>query len=124
MKLKVFEAFAGYGSQSIALELLSKNFPGFQFEVVGFSEIDKYAIKAYHALHGDGIENLGDITKINWGGIMLILIYLHIHSLVKTSVRQVSSAVSPRGAAPARLSYGIAQDASRSNIQSFCLWRM
>lgn len=68
MKLRVFEAFAGYGSQSIALELLAQAFPGFQFEVVGFSEIDKYAITAYHAIHGDNVPNLGDISKINWGG--------------------------------------------------------
>lgn len=68
MKLRVFEAFAGYGSQSIALELLAQTFPDFQFEVVGFSEIDKYAIKAYHAIHGDNVPNLGDISKINWEG--------------------------------------------------------
>lgn len=69
MKLRVFEAFAGYGSQSIALELLSQAFPDFQFEVVGFSEIDKYAITAYHAIHGENVPNLGDISKINWGGV-------------------------------------------------------
>ena len=40
MKLRVFEAFAGYGSQSIALDLLSQSFPDFQFETVGISEID------------------------------------------------------------------------------------
>ena len=66
MKLRVFEAFAGYGSQSIALELLTQAFPDFQFQAVGISEIDKYAIKAYHALHGDDIPNHGDITKIDW----------------------------------------------------------
>ena len=66
MKLRVFEAFAGYGSQSIALELLSQSFPDFQFETVGISEIDKYAIRAYHTLHGEAIPNHGDITKIDW----------------------------------------------------------
>lgn len=66
MKIRVFEAFAGYGSQSIALKLLAENFPGFEFEVVGISEIDRYAIQAYRALHGDAALNLGDITKINW----------------------------------------------------------
>lgn len=35
MKLRVFEAFAGYGSQSIALDLLSQSFPDFQFENIG-----------------------------------------------------------------------------------------
>ena len=58
-KLKVFEAFAGYGSQSIALRNL-----GIDYEVVAISEIDKYAIKAYEAIHGPTL-NLGDISKIN-----------------------------------------------------------
>ena len=57
--LRVFEAFAGYGSQSIALRNL-----GIEYEVVAISEIDKYAIKAYEAIHGP-TNNLGDICKIN-----------------------------------------------------------
>lgn len=57
-KIKVFEAFSGYGSQSIALKNL-----GIPYEVVAISEIDKYAIKAYEAIHGP-ILNLGDISKI------------------------------------------------------------
>ena len=57
--LRVFEAFAGYGSQSIALRNL-----GIEHEVVAISEIDKYAIKAYEAIHGP-TNNLGDISKIN-----------------------------------------------------------
>ena len=57
--LRVFEAFAGYGSQSIALRNLE-----IEYEVVAISEIDKYAIKAYEAIHGP-TNNLGDICKIN-----------------------------------------------------------
>ena len=57
--LRVFEAFAGYGSQSIALRNL-----GIEYEVVAITEIDKYAIKAYEAIHGP-TNNLGDICKIN-----------------------------------------------------------
>lgn len=57
--LKVFEAFSGYGSQSIALERL-----GIEHKVVGISEIDKNAIKAYYALHSEDIKNYGDISKI------------------------------------------------------------
>ena len=64
--LRVFEAFAGYGSQSLALERLKQQYPGFDYKPVGFSEIDKYAIIAYHALHGDDIPNYGDICKIDW----------------------------------------------------------
>lgn len=59
MKLRVFEAFAGYGSQSIALRNL-----GVDYEVVAISEIDKYALQAYYALHDTNIPNLGDISKL------------------------------------------------------------
>ena len=58
--LRVFEAFSGYGSQSSALERL-----GIEHKVVAISEIDKYAIKAYYALHDNNIPNLGDISKID-----------------------------------------------------------
>lgn len=59
MKLRVFEAFAGYGSQSLALRNLSVD-----YEVVAISEIDKYALQAYYAIHDKNIPNLGDISKI------------------------------------------------------------
>lgn len=58
-KIRVFEAFAGYGSQSMALSRL-----GVDYEVVGISEIDKFAIKSYEAIHGN-VNNLGDISKID-----------------------------------------------------------
>lgn len=61
--LRVFEAFAGYGSQSMALRNI-----GVEYEVVGISEIDKYAIMAYNATH-EPTTNYGDISKINWGGV-------------------------------------------------------
>ena len=64
-QIKVFEAFTGYGSQSLALERLKRHFPEFDYEVVGISEIDKYAVTAYNALHGD-VPNYGDISKIDW----------------------------------------------------------
>lgn len=57
--LKVFEAFAGVGCQHQALKNIGVN-----FEVVGISEIDKYAIKSYEALHGK-VKNYGDITKLD-----------------------------------------------------------
>ena len=63
--LRVFEAFAGYGSQHMAFERIKKRIPDFDFKVVGISEIDKYALYAYEAAHGD-CPNYGDISKINW----------------------------------------------------------
>lgn len=59
MKLRVFEAFAGYGSQSIALRNI-----GVEHEIVAISEIDKYVLQAYYTLHDKNIPNLGDISKI------------------------------------------------------------
>ena len=56
--IKVFEAFAGIGTQRMALRNL-----GIEHEVVAIAEIDKYAIKSYEAIHGE-VNNLGDISKI------------------------------------------------------------
>lgn len=69
-KLRVFEAFAGYGSQAMALERLAGKHPGqFGYEVVGISEIDRYAIQAHRAVHGDHITNYGDIARIDWAQV-------------------------------------------------------
>lgn len=59
-RLRVFEAFSGYGSQSMALRNI-----GVDYNVVGISEIDRYAIMAYNAVHGE-TKNFGDITDIDW----------------------------------------------------------
>ena len=61
--LRVFEAFAGYGSQSMALRNI-----GVDHEVVGISEIDKYAIMGYNATHPE-TKNYGDIAKIDWATV-------------------------------------------------------
>ena len=57
--LKIIELFAGIGSQTQALKNI-----GVEHEVVAISEIDKYCIKSYKALHGEDVPNLGDICKI------------------------------------------------------------
>lgn len=58
--MRVFEAFAGIGAWGKALTRL-----GIPHEIVGFSEINKYAIQAYCALHGISPElNYGDIRDI------------------------------------------------------------
>lgn len=56
--LKVIELFAGIGSQTQALKNIDV-----EHEVIGISEIDKYAIKSYEAIHGS-VNNFGDIKKI------------------------------------------------------------
>ena len=57
-KIKVITLFSGIGSQEMALRNL-----GLDYEVIGISEIDKFAIKSYEAIHGK-VHNFGDISKI------------------------------------------------------------
>ena len=54
--LRVFEAFAGYGSQRMALRNI-----GIDFEVVGISEIDGDVIQSYAAIHSDFLNKREDI---------------------------------------------------------------
>ena len=56
--LRIIELFAGIGSQTQALTNI-----GIAHKVVAISEIDKYAIQSYEAMHGKA-NNLGDIRKI------------------------------------------------------------
>lgn len=49
--IRVFEAFAGYGSQRMALRNI-----GIEFEVVGISEIEGDVIQSYAAIHSDFLE--------------------------------------------------------------------
>ena len=50
--LRVFEAFAGYGSQRMALRNI-----GIDFEVVGISEIEGDVLQSYAAIHSDFLDN-------------------------------------------------------------------
>lgn len=62
--IRVFEGFAGYGGATYGLKRA-----GINFEVVGYSEFDKFASALYDANHkdksGNPIKNWGDITKID-----------------------------------------------------------
>lgn len=57
-KIKVITLFSGIGSQEMALRNI-----GLDYEVIGISEIDKFAIKSYEAIHGK-VHNFGDISKV------------------------------------------------------------
>jgi len=69
IEIRIFEAFAGYGSQLMALRRLEKEYPD-QIKVtpIGISEIEKNAVKAYKAVHGE-VPNYGDISKIDWSQV-------------------------------------------------------
>ena len=75
--IRVFTAFSGYDSQCLALNVLTymdiqynahpKYVNHFYYDLVGWSEIDKYAIKAHNALFPQWADrNYGDISKIDW----------------------------------------------------------
>ncbi|MBR1884359.1 MAG: DNA (cytosine-5-)-methyltransferase [Clostridia bacterium] len=59
--MKLFSLFSGIGGPEKALKRI-----GIDYELVGYSEIDKYASRSYAAVHEEPeIKNYGDITKIN-----------------------------------------------------------
>lgn len=65
MTLKVFTAFSGYDSQCMALDRMKIN-----YKLVGWSEIDKYAIMAHNAIYPQYKDrNFGDISKIDWENV-------------------------------------------------------
>lgn len=55
--------FSGIGAFEKALKNL-----GVELEMVGFSEIDKYASASYLAIHGDA-HNFGDVTQMSTDGL-------------------------------------------------------
>ena len=64
-KLKVFTAFSGYDGQCLALQRL-----GIDFDLIGWSEIDRYAIQAHNAIFPEYAgRNYGDISKIDWATV-------------------------------------------------------
>ena len=70
MKINVVTLFSGYDSQCLALERLKRDYPDFDYELIAWSEIDKYAIQAHNALFPQWADrNLGDITKIDWSKV-------------------------------------------------------
>ena len=59
--MNLFSLFSGIGAFEKALDKLQ-----IPYELTGFSEIDKYAVKSYCAIHNvEESKNYGDITKID-----------------------------------------------------------
>lgn len=79
--LKVITLCSGYDSQCLALNRLKEVYPEFDYELVAWSEFDpeskaplekQPAVIAHNALFPQWKDrNLGDMTKINWGGAEL-----------------------------------------------------
>jgi DNA (cytosine-5)-methyltransferase 1 len=67
--LRVFSAFSGYDSQCLALERIKEKNPDFDYELVGWSEVEMNAIAAHNAIFPQYKDrNYGDISAISWGG--------------------------------------------------------
>ena len=68
-KIRIFEGFAGYGGGSFGLKRLKENLPNIDYEVIGYSEFDKFASSLFDANHkdkkGHSLKNWGDITQID-----------------------------------------------------------
>ena len=75
--LRIVTLCSGYDSQCLALNRLKQNFPGFDYELVAWSEYDpetpnkplekQPAVIAHNALFPQWADrNLGDMTKIDW----------------------------------------------------------
>ena len=77
--LRLYEICAGYGSQALALDRLKRDFPQFDYELVGWCEFDpeskaplekQPAVIAHNALHPEASDkNDGDLTKIDWNKV-------------------------------------------------------
>ena len=68
--LRVVTLCSGYDSQCMALERLKERHPEFEYDLIAWSEIDRYAIKAHDAVFPQYADrNLGDMTKIDWSKV-------------------------------------------------------
>jgi len=80
MKLNVVTLCSGYDSQFLALDQIKNQHPDFDYDLIAWCEIDKYAIQGHNLLFPQYADrNLGDMTKVDWlslgkieGGIDLL----------------------------------------------------
>ena len=87
--IRVFEAFAGYGSQRMALRNL-----GIPHEVVGISEIVEDALLAYAAIHSDFLEKrvaVSVLPEVSDEEILEYLLQLNVPLDYKTFKNRASS---------------------------------
>lgn len=55
-KINVFEAFAGVGTQKMALDRLQEENEDLKFNYVGISEVNQFSLLSYNAIHNDSIK--------------------------------------------------------------------
>lgn len=117
--IRIFTAFSGYDSQCMALEKA-----GIDYDLVGWSEIDRYAIAAHDAIFPQFKDrNYGDICEIDWNAVPDFDLFTY-----SSPCQDFSKAGKMRGgrkeAEQGRVSYGIAGRQSRSRDRNMQSWRM
>lgn len=115
--LRVFTAFSGYESQCLALERLKEKNPDFDYELVGWSEVEMNAIAAHNAIFPQYKDrNYGDISAISWGQIPDFDLFTY--SFPCQSISSAGKLVLKRALEQGRRSYGSAEKLSRSNVRN------
>ena len=109
----------------MALDRIKELNPDFDYELVAWSEIDKYAIAAHNAVYPQWKErNLGDMTKIDWEKFSSDIDLL----FYSTPCTDFSNAGNRLGArkvlAPAVLFCGTQETLSKQRSLASALWRM
>ena len=68
--LKVVTLCSGYDSQCLALNRIKQHYPEFEYELIAWAEVDKYAIQAHDVLFQQYCgNNMKDITNCDWNNI-------------------------------------------------------
>lgn len=93
-KIRVVTLCSGYDAQCLSLERLRRDYPAFDYELVAWAEIDRYAIAAHDALFPRWCDrNMGDITSCDWsvlsgGGVIDLLTYSTPCTSISSAGRQ------------------------------------
>lgn len=70
MKINVITLCSGYDSQCMALDRIKEAHPDFDYELIAWCEIDRFAIASHNAIYPQWADrNLGDMTKVDWSSI-------------------------------------------------------
>lgn len=72
----ILTTFSGYDSQLMAADALKEKHPDFEWDCVGWSDIDKYACQMHDLVFPQYADKaLGDITKIDWFWLKYALLH-------------------------------------------------
>lgn len=117
MAIRMFEAFAGYGSQALAMEMAR-----IPYKSIGISEIKPEALTAYWALHGY-VRNYGDISKVNWD--IVPDFDLFTYSFPCTDISRIGDKAGlAEGTGTSSSLLWECEKAILANALNGCLWRM